>query len=148
MRRLLLAVSALALVAGCAPDKPKLPSLPAAFSALPLPPQPEYLGQAGSEDALMFTFRSPVVADSITAYYSRLFARDTAYHVMGRNAGAPGEYAYYVEYDKRPLWIRIRPEAGNEGSIIELTGAVVSKNADQADTAPRKASNGGPETHD
>ena len=138
MRRLLLAVSALALVAGCTPDRPKLPSLPAAFSALPLPPQPEYLGQAGSEDALMFTFRSPIVSDSITAYYSQLFARDTAYHVMGSNAGAPGEHAYYVEYEKRPLWIRIRPEAGNEGSIIELTGAVVSRGTTPADTGTRK----------
>ena len=138
MRRLLLAVSTLALVAGCTPDKPKLPSLPAAFSALPLPPDPEYLGQAGSEDALMFTFRSPVVSDTITAYYNRLFATDTAYHVMGSNAGAPGEHAFYVEYHKRPLWIRIRPEAGNEGSIIELTGAVVSRGVNPADTVTRK----------
>ena len=138
MRRLILAASALALVAGCSPDRPKLPSMPAAFSALPLPPQPEYLGQAGSEDALMFTFRSPVLADSVTSYYAVVFRRDTAYHVLSSNAGAVGEHAYYVEYHRRPLWVRIRPEAGNEGSIIELTGAVVTGGVEQPDTSHRK----------
>ncbi|HET7040796.1 MAG TPA: hypothetical protein VFI13_02210 [Gemmatimonadales bacterium] len=138
MRRLLLAVSALALVAGCSPDKPKLPSMPAAFSALPLPPKPEYLGQSGSEDALMFTFRSPEPSDSVMAVYDALFAHDTSYHVVSSTAGATGEHGYYVEYHKRPLWIRIRPEAGNEGSIIELTGAVVSRGGDPADTVTRK----------
>jgi hypothetical protein len=100
--------------------------MPAAFATIPLPPQAEYLGQAGSEDALMFTFRSAMHSDSITAYYETLFRHDTIYKVMSSNAGAAGEHAFYVEYKRRPLWVRIRPEAGNEGSIVELTGAVVS----------------------
>lgn len=119
-------LAALTVLAACRPDAPKLPTLPAAFATLPLPPEPEFIGQSGSEDALMFTFRSTVVSDSITAYYQRLFGSDSAYHVMSSNPGGAGEHAFYVEYKARPLWIRIRPEAGNEGSIIELTGAVVS----------------------
>jgi hypothetical protein len=126
MRSLPVAALAAALVLGCTPDRPKLPSLPAAFAALPLPPAPEYLGQSGSEDALMFTFRSVVPADTVAAYYERLFAADTNYRMVNRNTGAEGEHAYYVEYHARPLWVRVRPEAGNEGSIIELTGAVVA----------------------
>lgn len=126
MRSLPVAALAAALVLGCTPDRPKLPSLPAAFAALPLPPSPEYLGQSGSEDALMFTFRSVQPADSVAAYYDRLFAADTNYRMVNRNTGAEGEHAFYVEYQQRPLWVRIRPEAGNEGCIVELTGAVVA----------------------
>ena len=126
MRHLTVAALAAALLLGCTPDRPKLPSLPAAFATLPLPPQPEYLGQSGSEDALMFTFRSATPADSVASFYQKLFTGDTLYHMISNTKGAQGEHAYYVEYSKRPLWVRIRPEAGNEGSIIELTGAVVT----------------------
>lgn len=126
MRHLTVAALAAALLLGCSPDRPKLPSLPAAFATLPLPPNPEYLGQSGSEDALMFTFRSATPADTVAEVYRRLFVGDTIYHMISNTRGAEGEHAYYVEYRKRPLWVRIRPEAGNEGSIIELTGAVVA----------------------
>ena len=125
MRHIACAVLAAAALVGCTPDRPKLPSLPAAFATLPLPPDPEYLGQAGSEDALMFTFRSFHPADSVAAYYRGLFASDSTYKVLNTNTGTLGEHAYYVEYGRRPMWVRIRPEAGSDGSVIELTGAVV-----------------------
>jgi hypothetical protein len=135
MRHLPVAAFAVALLIGCTPDRPKLPSLPAAFSTLPLPPDPEYLGQSGSEDALMFTFRTPRNADSVAAVYEQIFEADSVYKVLSRNLGADGEHAYYLEYNRRPLWIRIRPEAGNEGTIVELTGAVIAV----ADTTRRAA---------
>jgi hypothetical protein len=148
MRQLAFAVLAGAFVVGCAPDRPKLPSLPAAFATLPLPPDPEFLAQSGSEDALMYTFRSIHAADSVDAYYTRMFSADTLYKVLSTNTGTPGEHAYYIEYHRRPMWIRIRPEAGSEGSIIELTGAVVSGNdttnvvrAPNLDTMPNGTSN-------
>lgn len=133
MRHLTLAALAAALLLGCSPDRPKLPSLPAAFSTLPLPPMAEYLGQSGSEDALMFTFRSTLPSDSIAESYRRLFTRDTLYRMISASGGAEGEHAFYVEYARRPLWVRIRPEAGNEGSIVELAGAVIAR----ADTSHR-----------
>jgi hypothetical protein len=126
MRQLAFAVLSAAFVLGCTPDRPKLPSLPAAFATLPLPPDPEFLAQTGSEDALMFTFRSIHPADTVVTYYKEMFAADTSYKVLSANTGTSGEQAYYVEYHRRPMWIRIRPEAGSEGSIIELTGAVVT----------------------
>jgi hypothetical protein len=126
MRHFALAVSAAVLVAGCTPDRPKLPTLPAAFATIPLPPDPEFLGQSGSEDALMFTFRSIHPADTVAAHYNALFAADTGYKLKNTIIGASGEHAYYVEYHRRPMWVRIRPEAGSDGSVIELTGAVVS----------------------
>ena len=142
MRTLVLAAAALTLVVGCTPDRPKLPSMPAAFAAIPLPPYPEYLGQAGSEDALMFTFRSTMASDGVTAYYQQLFAKDTNYHIVSSNPGATGEHAFYVEYHKRPIWIRIRPEAGNAGTIVELTGAVVSAADTARDTVHRAPPSG------
>ena len=135
MRHLTVAALAAALVLGCTPDRPKLPSLPAAFAALPLPPEPEFLGQSGSEDALMFTFRTRWVSDSVAAYYERVFAADSGYRMINRNTGADGEHAFYVEYTRRPIWVRIRPEAGDEGSIIELTGAVVAMPRTDSTTA-------------
>ena len=132
MRHLPVAALAAALLLGCTPDRPKLPTLPAAFAALPLPPSPEYLGQSGSEDALMFTFRTVQPSDSVAVYYERLFAADSNYRMVNRNTGAEGEHAFYVEYGGRPLWVRVRPEAGNEGSIVELTGAVVATPAPSA----------------
>ena len=125
MRQLAFAVLAAAVLVGCTPDRPKLPSLPAAFATLPLPPDPEFLSQTGSEDALMFTFRSPHAADTVAAYYNGLFVSDTGFKVKNSNTGTSGEHAYYIEYHRRPMWVRIRPEAGSEGSIVELTGAVV-----------------------
>lgn len=134
---IVVAAIAAALVSGCDRGRPTLPSLPAAFATLPMPPQPEFLGQAGSEDALMFTFRSTVRADSVTAYYRDLFARDTAFHVLSSTQGGIGEHAFYVEFKDRPLWVRIRPEAANEGSIVELTGAVVTPRDTVRDTTAR-----------
>lgn len=139
MRHLPVAALAAALLLGCTPDRPKLPSLPAAFATLPLPPNAEYLGQAGSEDALMFTFRTAVVSDSVAVYYERLFAADSNYRIVNRNTGVEGEHAFYVEFNGRPLWVRVRPEAGNEGSIVELTGAVVATPAPATHTGADSA---------
>ena len=135
MRYPVLAAVAAVLLVGCTPDRPKLPSLPEAFAALPLPPAADYLGRSGSEDALMFTFRSAWVADTVAKYYGSLFAADTTYHVRNKTVGASGEHAYYLTYNDRPIWLRIRPEAGDEGSIVELTGAVVPR-VDSAAVAP------------
>jgi hypothetical protein len=126
MRHTAFALLVAAFVVGCTPDRPKLPTLPAAFATLPLPPDPEFLGQSGSDDALMFTFRTFHPADSVASYYRVMFAGDSGYKILSTNTGTLGEHAYYVEYRRRPMWIRIRPEAGREGSVIELTGAVVS----------------------
>jgi hypothetical protein len=127
MRQTLLAAVTVFALVGCGDDRPRLPSLPAAFATLPLPPMAEYVGQSGSEDALMFTFRSVAPADSIAATYRRVFMADTLYTSLAVSQGAPGEHAFYVEYQRRPIWVRIRPEAGSPGSIIELTGAVVAR---------------------
>jgi hypothetical protein len=140
MRKPLFVVLAVLTLAGCGPERPRLPSLPAAFSTIPLPPQAEYLGQSGSEDALMFTFRSVISADSVAASYRRMFAADSLYTSLNATRGAEGEHAFYVEYRARPIWVRIRPEAGSPGSIIELTGAVVrgSDSAARAETSPAR----------
>ena len=130
MKRSYLAAAALVLVLpGCRPDRPKLPDLPAAFGTLPLPPDAEFLSRSGSSDALMLTFRSPVPADSVTGYYRRMFHADTSYKVLGDSKGEAGEQAFYVEVATRPLWIRIRPDAGAAGSVVELTGAVVAQSS-------------------
>jgi hypothetical protein len=140
MRKPLFVVLASFALAACGPERPRLPSLPAAFAAIPLPPSAEYLGQSGSEDALMFTFRSSVSADTVAASYGKLFAADTLYTSLNVSRGAQGEHAFYVEYNRRPIWVRIRPEAGSPGSIIELTGAVVagSENATRAESTPAR----------
>ena len=137
MRQTLLAAFALLALAGCGDERPRLPSLPAAFATIPLPPMAEYIGQSGSEDALMFTFRSVAPPDSIAASYQRSFTSDTMYTSLSVSQGAPGEHAFYVEYQRRPIWVRIRPEAGSPGSIIELTGAVVAR----PDSATREGGN-------
>jgi hypothetical protein len=155
MRYPVLAAVAAVLLVGCTPDRPKLPTLPEAFAALPLPPASEFLGRSGSEDALMFSFRSSWMADTVARYYNSLFAGDTNYQVRNKTLGASGEHAYYITYQQRPIWLRIRPEAGEEGSIVELTGAVIppvdSTKVRPADidtmpngtsTAPRRPANG------
>ncbi|MGH7533236.1 MAG: hypothetical protein ACREL4_08095 [Gemmatimonadales bacterium] len=127
MKRSFLVLAALVVaLPSCRPDRPKLPDLPAAFSTLPLPPDAEFVSRTGSADALMLTFRTPLVADSTTAYYRALFHADTSYHVLGDTKGDSGEHAYYVEVGTRPLWVRIRSDASSIGSVVELTGAVVA----------------------
>jgi hypothetical protein len=127
MRQTLLAAFSLLALVGCSNERPRLPSLPAAFATIPLPPSAEYIGQSGSEDALMFTFRSVSPPDSVADSYRKVFSADSLYTSLSASQGAPGEHAFYVEYGRRPLWVRIRPEAGSPGSIIELTGAVVAR---------------------
>ncbi|MGB7212899.1 MAG: hypothetical protein WBC97_09735 [Gemmatimonadales bacterium] len=138
MKRSFLALAALVVVLpSCRPDRPKLPDLPAAFNTLPLPPDAEFIARTGSADALMLTFRTPLVADSATAYYRRLFHADTSYHMFGDTQGDSGEHAYYVEKATRPLWVRIRPDAGSGGSVVELTGAVVTPHDSTAPSAKK-----------
>ncbi|MGH7735689.1 MAG: hypothetical protein ACREOE_18825, partial [Gemmatimonadales bacterium] len=128
MKRSFLALAALVVaLPSCRPDRPKLPDLPAAFSTLPLPPDAEFISRTGSADALMLTFRTPLIADSAASYYRKLFHADTSYHVFGDTKGDSGEHAYYVEIATRPLWVRIRPDASAGGSVVELTGAVVAR---------------------
>ena len=138
MTRSFLVLAALVVaLPSCRPDRPKLPDLPAAFNTLPLPPNAEFLGRTGSADALMLTFRTPLIADSAAAYYRMLFHADTSYRVFGDTRGDAGEHAYYVEIAKRPLWIRIRPDASSGGSVVELTGAVVAPRDSAAPPAPK-----------
>lgn len=139
MLRSALALCALLLVAGCRPERPKLPELPSAFANLPLPPDAQFLGRTGESDVLTLTFSSPGQSDSVAAYYRRLFHGDSAYRVIGDTKGAAGEASFYVEVAKRPLWVRVRSDANGIGSVVELTGAVVtaSDTGKRASPAPR-----------
>ena len=131
--RVIVGVATLALAAGCHPSRPKLPDLPAAFANLPAPPDAQFLGRSGGADVLVLTFSSPYSPDTVVAYYKKLFTTNALYHLLGDNRGATGEEAFYVETSNRPLWVRVRPNAGGLGSIVELTGAVVN----QTDTAAK-----------
>lgn len=124
-------IAILTFAAACHPSRPKLPELPAAFANLPTPPNAQFIGRSGGADVLMLTFSSPLEPDSVVNYYRQMFTRDTIYHLLGDNKGATGEEAFYVESSKRPMWVRVRPNAGGVGSVVELTGAVVGP----ADTA-------------
>ena len=85
---------------------------------------------------LMLTFTSPFAPDSVVAFYRRMFTTDSLYHLLGDNKGAAGEEAFYVETAKRPMWVRVRPNAGGAGSVVELTGAVTGPSDTSTKSAP------------
>ncbi len=124
-----MALLCLILVAcGSEPRGPKPPSLDAAFSHLPLPPQPELLSQTGSADALQLTLRSPANVAEVTEYYRNVLSTGN-WRLVSDTRSADGAVALYAEQDGPPMWVRIWQAGDRGGTMVQLTGAVISKDS-------------------
>ena len=117
------------LLAACGSEagkgQPRLPTLGKAFTNLPLPPNPVLVSRAGSEDALQLTLQSPADEDQVLRYYRGVLSSDK-WRLISDTRNRDGSTVLYAEHDGRPMWVRIW-KSGDRGTMVELSGAVVSK---------------------
>ena len=115
-----------AALAACADKTPKTPKLSEALPNIPLPPQASFVGRSGGPDALQVTVRSPADAEAVANYYRGVFKTGN-WKLVNDAKDAEGATVLFAQQNGPPLWVRIHPAADGGGSMVELSGAVLSK---------------------
>ena len=139
---------AVVLVLACEsePPPPTLPALGKAFSHLPLPPNPQIVSRAGGADALQLTVYSPSETARVTDYYRSTLSKGN-WRLVSDIKSPDGSTALYAEHDGPPLWVRIWKPNDRPGTMVQLTGAVVTDDSTRLkkrtdSTTPRTAQPG------
>jgi hypothetical protein len=119
------------LVVACSsePRSPKPPDTFSVFPNLPLPPSAQLVSRAGSEDALQIRLLSAAPPDQVTDYYRDVLTKGR-WRLISDIKNRDGSVVLYAEQDGPPLWVRIWPTSDGAGTMVELSGAVVAKQAD------------------
>jgi hypothetical protein len=128
MNRCVVLAGVLLLACGSEQSKPKVPSLTQAFSNLPLPPNPEFVSQSGSVDALQITFRSPADQEKVAEYY-RAVLTNGKWRLVSDLKNRDGSTTLYAEQDGPPLWVKIWKSTARPGTMVQLTGAVTPRDS-------------------
>ncbi|MGH7512727.1 MAG: hypothetical protein ACREOQ_07375 [Gemmatimonadales bacterium] len=133
-------------LAACGDKAPKTASLHDALPFIPLPPQATFVSRSGGPDALQITLRSPAKADDITAYYRSVLQKG-GWRLVSDAKDKDGATVLFAEKKGPPLWVRVQPAEDGKGSLVQLSGAVVTqkdsaaaKPATQRDSATAPAS--------
>src|SRR3954451_4337207 len=136
---LILGSAGLLLVA-CQSEPPakKEPTVAPALPTLPLPSSPELVSRSGSEDALQITVRTPRDVSEVTDYYRSVLSQGK-WRLVSDTKSADGSAVLYAEQQGPPLWVRIWKDADRSGTMVQLTGAVASKDSlpKRPQTAPK-----------
>jgi hypothetical protein len=114
-----------AAVAACGDKAPKTASLHDALPYIPLPPQATFVDRSGGPDALQITVRSPAKADVITAYY-RSVLHEGGWRLLSDAKDKEGATVLLAQKNGPPLWIRVQPAADGNGTLVQVSGAVVA----------------------
>jgi hypothetical protein len=130
----LILCSAGLLLSACQSEPPakKEPRVAQAFPTLPLPRSPELVSRSGSEDALQLTLRTPADISEVTEYYRTVLSQGK-WRLVSDVKSADGSAVLYAEQQGPPLWVRIWKAGDRSGTMVQLTGAVASK-----DSLPKK----------
>jgi hypothetical protein len=130
-----IAALALCLALAACGDKPDKPiDIAKAIPNLILPPQPTLVNRSAGVDAAKLVLRSPAAPDVVVSYYRDAFKRGN-WKLVKESKDAHGVTVLLADLNGPPLWVRVGPGEGN-GSLVELSGAVVSKVADSAAAKP------------
>ena len=137
--RILSSFLAVLVLGACSGEqKIDMPKLAEVMPVLPLPPNSRLVGRVGSDEALQFTFLSGVSQEDMAALYRRTFATDPWTFIS--DAKSPdGGIVLYAENDGIPLWVRIAQTSGAPGTTIVLSGALVTRDAELADSLAESA---------
>jgi hypothetical protein len=115
-------VLAAVLLAACKGDAPpKTASVGEAMPYLPLPPQGQIVGRAGSADALQLVFQSPAALTTVADFYRGVFT-NAPWHLVSDTKDSAGTIALYAEQQSHPMWVRI--SASGSVTRVEVSGAV------------------------
>jgi hypothetical protein len=121
-------------LAACGDKPPKPPALSEALPNLPLPPGASLVSVAGGSEALQVTVRSPAKPDVVAAYY-RGVLQTGGWKLVSDAKDPGGAIVLFAQQSGPPLWVRIEDAGAGSGTLIQLSGAVVSK----VDSAKAKA---------
>jgi hypothetical protein len=123
-----------ATLGACGDKAPKMAQLNQALPNIPLPPQVKFVGRTGGPDALQVTVRTPADADAVATYYRSVFKTGN-WKLVNDAKDAEGATVLFAQQNGPPLWVRILPAPDGGGTLIELSGAILSK-ADSVGTKP------------
>jgi hypothetical protein len=113
-------------LAACGDRAPKTASLHDAMPFVPLPPQASFVQRSGGPDALQITVRSPAPADQVAAYYRDVLQRN-GWHLVSDTKDKDGAVVLFAEKKGPPLWVRVQQAEDGNGTLVQLSGAVVSR---------------------
>ena len=115
-------------------DKPEKPAeLAQAMPNLPLPPKSTFVRKSAGPQAVQVTVETPSPPAAVAEYYRDVFKRG-GWRLVNEAKDKSGATVLLAEQAGPPLWVRIRP-SGATGSVVELSGAVVTK-TDSAGAKP------------
>jgi len=129
-------ICALVICAGlvaCGDKTPKMARLQDAMPNILLPPQATFVDRTGGPDALQITLRTAGKAEEIATYY-RGVLKQGGWSVVSDQKDKDGAIVLLAQKKGPPLWIRVQQEKDGSGSLVQLSGAVVS----QTDSAKAK----------
>jgi hypothetical protein len=113
-------------LAACGDKAPKTASLHDALPFVPLPPQATFVSRSGGPDAVQITLRSPAKADDITAYYRSVLQKG-GWRLVSDAKDKDGATVLFAEKKGPPLWIRVRQAEDGNGTLVQVSGAVVAQ---------------------
>jgi hypothetical protein len=128
-----------AVLAGCRETPPKTATMSEALPNLPLPPGASYVSRSAGPDALQVTLRSPVAVDVVVAYYRKALS-EGRWKLVNEARDADSAVVLFAQQDGPPLWVRIRKDAEGNGTLVDLSGAVMPKSDSAAGPAAKPAS--------
>jgi hypothetical protein len=134
-------LTAALFLGACHKSPPIQVTLGAAFRTLPLPPRGQALVKEGGTEAMRIVSVTPLVPDSVLAYYRRVLSADP-FHLMNERTVGKSTALYAEQDGGPPIWVTISPN-GNDGSQVVLAGAndanrtaAAVKTADSGTSAP------------
>jgi hypothetical protein len=120
------ALVVLALV-GCRDKAPEMARVSDAFSNLPVPPNASVVSREGGPDALKLTLMSNARPAEVEAYYRQILSSRNGWRLVSDTRDAEGAVVLLAEQDGPPLWVRIRSTSDSVATMVELAGAVRSR---------------------
>jgi hypothetical protein len=137
-RRLTLGLSLALAVAACGDERPaRVATVHETLPTLLLPPSPTFVSKSGGADALQISVRTPMEADQVAEYYRKLL-KSGGWSLASDAKDRDGATVLLAQHQGPPLWVRIERATGAPGSLVQLTGAVLSR-ADSSRLAIAKA---------
>jgi hypothetical protein len=121
-------LAGLALACGSESRAPKPPELSTVLPNLALPPDAKLISRAGSADVLQLTLQTPADTDVVLNYYRRVLSTGN-WRLVSDVKNRDGSVALYAEQNGPPMWVRIWKLKDQPGAMVQLTGAVVAKDA-------------------
>jgi hypothetical protein len=117
----------LALV-GCKDKPPEMAKMADVIPNLPMPPRASLVSREGSADALKLTLLSNAKPAEVESYYRAVLSKQNGWRLVSDSRDAEGAIVLLAEQNGPPLWVRIRGTSDSAATMVELAGAILSRN--------------------